>query len=179
MSFWALRHPPIDRTGRCIGQTVVPLALPLVDAVQSVMQSAPIQPDTIVSSDLPRCADLALAIADEMGTKVQLFAALREMSFGEWEGTLFDELDRNDHTRWRAWCADWQHETPPGGESLPDFQNRIANWLTEYGPQKSTVVVTHAGVLRAFQVLGGSSWESAMQTPYEFLAWHQFSIMQR
>jgi len=175
MTFWALRHPPIERSGRCIGQTVVPLLLPLVDSVQSAIHTAPVHPEKIVSSDLPRCADLAVAMGTKMNAEVQLFKALREMSFGAWEGRHFDDLDQTDHVRWRAWCADWQNETPPGGESLQQFQARIAQWLAQHGPEKNTVVVTHAGVLRAFQVLEGRSWGTAMQTPYEFLTWHPFS----
>ena len=174
MSFWAVRHPPIDRKGRCIGQTVMQPTVSMEDAVETVMKNSPMVPFRIVSSDQPRCANLAQALGGKMGIAVELFKDLREMNFGEWEGITYDDLDRIDRERWRAWCEDWQRKTPPGGESLLRLQHRVSNWLEQQNPEERTMVVTHAGVLRAFQVLEGSSWETAMQTPYGYLEWHQF-----
>ena len=174
MSFWGLRHPPIARDGRCIGQTVMQPTVSIAEAVRTAMTNRPMTPLQIVSSDQPRCAMLAHALGEAMGVSVFLFDDLREMNFGEWEGISFDDLDRFDRQRWRAWCENWQHDTPPGGESLATLEMRVSKWLDQHRPKENTLVVTHAGVLRAFQVLGGSSWDSAMQTPYGYLEWHQF-----
>ena len=171
MTIWTLRHPSVDRKGRCIGQTPVEMTAPIDDSVRKVIQSAPFVPSRLFSSDLPRCAQLAEGLAQHWGVYLEMTASLREMNFGEWEGRSYDEIDSSDAERWRTWCADWRHERPPGGESIDDLVERVSNWLQTHSPSSSDLLVTHAGVIRVFRVLGGESWEEAMAAQCPFLGW--------
>jgi alpha-ribazole phosphatase len=98
------------------------------------------------------------------------------MHFGEWEGRTYDEIDAEDGRRWRTWCADWRNATPPGGESLDAFVARISAWLEDQAPTTTDAIVTHAGVIRVFRVLSGSSWKEAMAADNPFLGWTEHSV---
>ncbi|MEC9389228.1 MAG: histidine phosphatase family protein [Myxococcota bacterium] len=176
MIVWTLRHPPIDRSGRCVGQTAVPLTMDLDEAVRSAVDTAPFVPLRVLSSDQPRCANLAHGIAGAWGVPVALSPRLREMSFGEWEGMAYDDIDRLDGARWRAWCDDWKRASPPSGESLPVFAARIRRWALDEPPDERTVVVTHAGVIRALRVMAGVSWDDAMAESHPYLGWMEHRL---
>ena len=171
MILWTLRHPPVDRQGRCVGQTVIETTMHAADAVQQAIDTAPFRPSRLFTSDLPRCATLAAGLADAWSIPLHIDARLREMNFGEWEGQTYDDIDTNDGSRWRAWCADWRNATPPGGESLDVFVGRIRDWLADQVPVPTDAIVTHAGVIRVFRVLSGSSWDDAMASDNPFLGW--------
>ncbi|MDG1401757.1 MAG: histidine phosphatase family protein [Candidatus Binatia bacterium] len=176
MTIWTLRHPPVDRQGRCVGQTVIETTISGADAVALAMEAAPFRPGKLFSSDLPRCATLARDLAAAWSVPVRTDARLREMDFGEWEGRTYDAIDAEDGPRWRAWCADWQTITPPGGESLHAFASRVGGWLEDQAPSPTDAIVTHAGVIRVFRALGGATWEEAMASDNPFLGWIQHSI---
>lgn len=177
MIVWTLRHPPIDRQGLCIGQTQRACTIPIEDAVAQAMASAPFVPVRIVGSDLPRCARLAEGLADAWGCDLTLNPQLREMSFGEWDGRSYDEIDATDSVRWRNWCDNWFSQAPPGGESTEQFSARIGAWLVDDQPCDRTAVVTHAGVIRVFQVMSGASWDDAMASQHGFLSWTRHAVM--
>jgi len=120
---------------------------------------------------------LARGIANTWGIPVALSPRLREMSFGEWEGMRYDDIDRLDGVRWRAWCDDWTRASPPGGESLPDFAARIRQWTSDEPPEERTVVVTHAGVIRALRVMAGASWDDAMAEDHPYLGWTEHRLL--
>ena len=176
MTLWTVRHPPVDRGGRCVGQTHLRPTMEISQAVERVSATAPFRPKQIFSSDLPRCADLATGLAAVWEIPLALTPALREVHFGEWEGRHYDDLQREDNSRWTAWCNDWQRRAPPGGESLPDFTARIEHWLDANQPSPETLLVTHAGVIRALQVLSGDEWTTAMATDHPFLGWRRHSL---
>lgn len=130
------------------------------------------QPDLVLSSPLSRATssvaalDLALDRTDER---------LSQGSLGEWEGRDADELRAAFPDEYRAW-RDGNH-TPPGGESLADFEARVVEVLIELadGDADRIVVVTHGGVIRA--ALAGLVGITAEQ-----LAEHRhsaFSIIER
>ena len=171
MTLWTLRHPPVDRGGRCVGQGRLDILIPLDDAVAQAMATAPLRPRRLYSSDQPRCARLAAELGKRWDLQPTFDAALREMHFGDWEGQHYDDLDRDDTTRWRHWCAHWQTAAPPHGESLPAFCQRIEAWLRRHGPFSETAVVTHAGVIRALHGVSGVPWPDAMSIKVPFLGW--------
>ena len=150
--------------------------MPHEDSMQQALDTAPFVPVRIVSSDLPRCLRLAKDLADSWGCELKLSPQLREMSFGQWDGLSYVEIDETDSVRWRAWCDDWLSQAPPGGESIDQFSSRIASFLTADQPCDRTALVTHAGVIRVLQVMAGKSWDVAMATQYPFLTWNHHEV---
>jgi alpha-ribazole phosphatase len=105
----------------------------------------------IVSSDLCRCADFAQKLGVERDLEVELNPGFREVGFGEWEGKSAEELLMEDNHAISAFWNDPVRNTPPGGESLPDFQQRvITTWLemlNRYAGEH-LLLVGHAGMMR-------------------------------
>ena len=92
---------------------------------------------------------------------------LRELSFGDWEGFTFAEMEAASG-RDIAGARErdkWNHRPPgQGGESYADLATRIAKWLGEVrGP---TLAVIHGGVVRTlFHLVGGLSEDEAAHAP--------------
>ena len=177
MNLWSLRHPPVDRQGRCIGQTPIATTDPTSESVRQVVACAPFVPKRLFSSDLPRCADLAAGLAAHWKIPLERAPALREMSFGEWEGRSYDDIDSTDGSHWRAWRDDWRFGTPPGGESVDDLMARVSAWIAKHTPSEVDLLVTHAGVVRALRVLSGETWEDAISAQCPFLGWQEHRIV--
>ena len=107
--------------------------------------------DQIISSTLSRCADFATTLSQETATPLCLNEQWREIDFGDWDGVPYKTLWQQHPTEIsQYWQNPWQH-TPPQGESLIDFDHRIAQaWqqlLQDYSGQH-ILVVTHGGVIR-------------------------------
>ncbi len=102
-------------------------------------------PAAIWSSDLPRAAQTAEAIARACGLAVQHEALLRERDFGALRGRPYDGLGFDPLA---------MQEAPPGGESLPDFEARIDEALQRAlaaaeGLDGALALVTHGLVIRS------------------------------
>ena len=82
-----------------------------------------VRPSRIVSSPLARAIQSAEPLARATGLKVELHDALREVTFGAWEGMRTDDLWADEG--FRAWCLDPERVTPPGGERLSEVAWRV------------------------------------------------------
>lgn len=104
----------------------------------------------VVSSDLARTVDTALAVALVTGLTVQTDPALRERSFGRFEGLTYDEIEQG----WPQDALRWRQREPDfgvgGGESLTVFSARcvaaVTHWAAAH-PGQAIAVVAHGGVL--------------------------------
>ncbi|WP_168226623.1 histidine phosphatase family protein [Tomitella fengzijianii] len=118
---------------------------------------AGMHPHAIVSSDLHRAYDTALAVGAATGVAVQTDPRLRETHLGEWQGRTHYEVDAvhpgaRDH--WRA-DATW---APPGGESRVQVAARAVPVVEEFVTRmdrrgtwadRPLLVVAHGGVIAA------------------------------
>jgi len=140
MQIFLIRHPrPLVGAGVCYGQLDVDCVDPLPLAAQLAARLPAGVP--VVSSPLRRARRLALALDANAGVD----ARLSEISFGAWEGQPWDAIARDDLD---AWAADVLHFAPPGGESVDQLRRRAIAFADSLkAPQ--TVIVTHAGILRA------------------------------
>jgi probable phosphoglycerate mutase len=106
--------------------------------------------DAIVSSDLLRAMHTALPLARRHGLRVRTDAALRERSFGVFQGFTYAHIARHwpeGAARWRARDAQF---APDGGETLSAFYRRVADAAQRLAREftgRSVVWVTHGGVL--------------------------------
>ena len=154
MKHYLMRHPAVSASDRCIGQTDLPLSgegnASLDDLAQVVRGVAP---DLIISSDLRRCRDLAQAAALQVECPVRLDARWREIHFGAWENRSWDEIRRTNEAGFERWSLGFQHESPPHGESFQDLLKRVAAAAEDLPRDRTALVVTHAGCLRALACL--------------------------
>lgn len=151
------RHGAVDTGGRRLayGHSDLPLSPAGEQASDDLAAMArdllpPI--DSVLSSDLRRCADLAWRLGAALGVPVELDPALREQHMGAWEGRSWEELTAEDEPGVQAWWADYLRARPPGGETYAELAARVESWWQRSAPRLSGgrhIVVTHIGVIRA------------------------------
>lgn len=106
--------------------------------------------DAIVSSDLSRALHTARPLAQRRGLRVRPDPALRERSFGVFQGFTYADITKH----WPEGAARWRSRdaafAPERGESLAAFYRRCVEaaqrLALEFGG-RSVVWVTHGGVL--------------------------------
>lgn len=116
------------------------------------------QPLLIVSSDLGRAFDTAVALGERSGLPIEVDMRLRETHLGDWQGMTHLEVDAaapGARLEWRN-DATW---APHGGESRVDVAARgmpviteLVADQTEWGtdePERPVVLVTHGGLIAA------------------------------
>ncbi|MEO6409525.1 MAG: histidine phosphatase family protein [Burkholderiaceae bacterium] len=99
----------------------------------------------IVSSDLPRALVTAQAIGTACRLDVSTSTLLRERDFGDWRGLSYDALGIDPMT---------MDEAPPAGESMADFERRVALAFDfilrkRHSLAAPLVVVSHGMLIRA------------------------------
>lgn len=165
--FQGLIDVPLDDQGRIQAKaTSAKLA--------SVLDTDTAKEVALQSSPLVRATEtmgfVAAALRRDQADIIQV-DALKEMSFGRWEGkTTLDVKDEYPAERKLRKLDRWNF-SPTGGESYADLADRVETWLQSLeGP---VVAVTHMGVLRVVAVVAtGCDRESAMQlVPDEAEIW--------
>ena len=147
MELLLCRHGETDwnRDRRLQGQTDVPLndaGRAQAAALARELAAEPI--DAVYSSDLARAYETARAVAEPHGLAVTPLPALRERSFGTWEGLTDAEiLERFPEARGRPWG---DAETR---EQLTERVLAAVRGLAERHPGGRVVVVAHGGPINA------------------------------
>ncbi len=164
----ALRHTQVAvRPGLCYGQIDEPLAATYQDELLRVQGTLPPPPFTrIISSPLTRCHRLAMDL--DRGP-VSKDARLMELSFGHWEGQLWEEIPR---ALSEYWTEDVVNRAPPAGESFRQIIARVQSFLEDsdaWSAGPHLLIVTHAGVIRALQhLIHGDDYDSCLRLPIGF-----------
>ena len=105
----------------------------------------------IISSPLLRCADFAQKLARRHAVPLALDERLREIDFGAWEGRTASALMAEEADALQQFWNNPVAYTPPGGELLTRFQERVLNAWSETiqnYPRQRILWVTHGGVIR-------------------------------
>ena len=107
--------------------------------------------NAVYSSSLQRCSLFSQAISKKDDIPLKESDALKEINFGNWDGQQISELYLHSKSEIEGYWADPWSITPPNGESMFDFENRINDFwsqiLKQHAGQK-LLLVTHAGVIR-------------------------------
>lgn len=116
------------------------------------------QPVLIVSSDLRRALDTAIALGERSGLPVLVDERLRETHLGDWQGLTHLEVDAAAPGARLAWRDDARW-APHGGESRVDVAARsmplVAELIAQQGewgldePDRPMVLVAHGGLIAA------------------------------
>jgi broad specificity phosphatase PhoE len=156
-----LRHGQTDYNAdsRMQGQLESELTdLGRAQAVAAAEVLAKRQPLLIVSSDLRRAYDTAVALGERTGLQVHVDTRLRETNLGDWQGLTHQEVDANAPGARQAWRDDatW---APHGGESRIDVADRSVPLVAELvaaehewgieDPDRPLVLVAHGGLIAA------------------------------
>jgi alpha-ribazole phosphatase len=87
--------------------------------------------DAVYCSDLSRAVKSAEIIAGHHGLAPVKVPALRERSFGVWEGMTFNEIKERFPGEFEAWADNPLAHSPVGGESTLEVKERVVKALNE------------------------------------------------
>ncbi len=134
--------PPLDETGQAQAAEVAPLV-------------ARFEPAVLVSSDLTRALQTALAVGEAAGLDPRKEPRLRETDVGQWQGLVDTEVAAG----WPGGLERWRDDpafAPPGGESRVDAGERALPVLHEVigtagsdAAGGTAVLVAHGGTITA------------------------------
>lgn len=159
-----IRHPVTDAPeGFCYGRTDVGLGPDAADQIAAALRTVP-PVAAIVASPARRCRELAERIAQRDGVPIRHDDRLWEHDFGDWEGRFWSEIPRAQS---EAWMQDLWNNASPGGERYRDVVARVGQAIE--GVQENELIVCHAGVIRAAQiVLERRSFDEVFATKIPF-----------
>jgi len=154
---YLVRHGETDwnAAGRWQGQTDV--ALNATGRTQAAQVAEALRGLTIagvVASDLGRASETGRIVAQAIGVPLAYVdSALRERSFGCFEGLTRQECEQRHPESWRAWLA--ERRPPPGGEDQAVLAQRVTAAVVNAAERvaaeaAAVVVVSHAAAIRAF-----------------------------
>jgi alpha-ribazole phosphatase len=152
-TLYLLRHGELEQKHVLAGHSDLLLSSvgeqQLVEKVKELPQI-----NQLFSSPLARCYIFAQLFAKQQRLTLQTSALLKEMNFGDWDGLPFETLWQTTSTEQSRlgdfWQNPWQH-TPPNGETMAEFTQRVdcwwQTWLTQK-PAGNSLAITHAGVIK-------------------------------
>ncbi|HEY8710438.1 MAG TPA: histidine phosphatase family protein, partial [Burkholderiaceae bacterium] len=143
---WVWRHPRAQgAAGRCIGRTDLGIdprrAKRLAHRILRTARQCGL-PRRVLTSPLRRCAAVGQWLR-RWGWRHERLPALLEMDFGRWDGRAWSQVAREEVD---AWCVEFLHHRPGGGETLHELFARVAAWQAPAAP---VVIVAHAGWMLA------------------------------
>jgi len=107
--------------------------------------------DRLISSPLQRCARFAAELGEQLNLPVQLEKDLQELHFGAWEGQSAAALMETDAEALGLFWADPYSFTPPQGEPVSDFAERVLGAVARlhqaYAGER-VLLISHGGVMR-------------------------------
>jgi broad specificity phosphatase PhoE len=112
--------------------------------------------DAAYASDLPRCVETAETILASHSMQLRRTPDLREQGYGEWEGRVFREIQRDDPVLYDALMKHPTDFIPPGGEGIPALLERVGRFVSAtreiHGPDETLLIVGHMGSVQALLV---------------------------
>ena len=208
MKLWLVRHAkPLIAPGICYGRLDVAAdANATAECARRLAIELPTD-IRVLASPLQRCQQLAQALQKlRPDLAFQADARLQEMDFGRWEGRAWDAIEPAEL---QAWTDDFSHyAVGHTGESVAAFMTRVAQAFDALGervdsgngwpalspdrvpkdkaqdasaqaPASATLWITHAGVIRAVQLLalGLRQIEHARQWPMDAPKYGQWQTL--
>ncbi|MBC7610192.1 MAG: histidine phosphatase family protein [Polaromonas sp.] len=157
MNLWLCRHAqPLIDSGICYGQ--LDMAADAMATRICAQKLAELLPAgvAVVSSPLQRCEQLVtvlIGLRPDFTYKTD--PRLKEMHFGDWEGRAWADIATNELD---AWTEDFaSHTVGHSGESVAQFMARVAQAFDELSPATDTLWITHAGVIRAAELIASGT----------------------
>lgn len=151
---WLVRHgePCAESRGRCYGQLDVELSAEgrmQVKAAAIHLGKEPIR--VIYSSPRQRALESAYILSSALSCKVVVEDRFREIDFGDFEGSRYDEIAQTHPKIYRQWMEHPTETQFPNGESFAQMQVRVIEAAHElYARHRGEMIsiVSHGGVNR-------------------------------
>jgi alpha-ribazole phosphatase len=180
MRLWLVRHAPVLlASGSCYGALDVAADTAATLATAQALAGVLPRGLQVSTSPLQRCEQLAQALQGlRPDLTVKSDARLREMNFGSWEGRRWDKIAQNEFDAWTDNFAG--HAVGGDGDTVRSVMARVGQAFDELAGDADAVWITHAGIIRATQLLarGIREVERADQWPLEATACGQWRTLE-
>ena len=146
-----LRHGELEggiKYRGTLDEALTPLGRKQMDMVWQRLQQ---DVDHIISSPLSRCAIPSMDWAKQAGISYELEPKIAELDYGLWEGLTHAEIEQAFPSQLHAWRNDPSGKTPPQGESMDAFAQRIAEFwqaFIHHNQHQHVLLVAHSGSSR-------------------------------
>ncbi|MEO8660587.1 MAG: histidine phosphatase family protein [Bryobacteraceae bacterium] len=143
-NLFVVRHAEPEMRGVMLGRTDSPLS---AAGRAAAAQLALLQPAIVYSSPLRRARETAAYI----DAPLEILYDLSEVSYGEWEGRTWEEIEAGWPHLAQQKLEHWLSVPAPGGETWEEVQVRAARALQRVrsGPFPA-IVVAHFGINSEF-----------------------------
>lgn len=158
-----IRHGPTEwnQLKRLQGRTDIGLSTEGRSDVRQWVVPTQFQKWRWVTSPLKRCVETA----ELLGANPTIEPALIEMSWGDWEGLIWQDLLAEKNPEMDENRSKGLDFRPVNGESPRDVQNRLHPLLTALN--EPTIAVSHKGVLQSLFALA-TGWDINSKSPVKF-----------
>ena len=145
-TIYLVRHTkPLIDEGICYGYSDISVSHSFeAEYSQIVSKLKGVNFSKVYSSPLQRCHKLASTLSNN----VVVDDRLKELNFGEWELKSWDYIYSLEEGK--NWFNSYLSTTCPSGESFIDLKNRVDSFISSTSLEKDSLIVTHAGVIKAF-----------------------------
>jgi broad specificity phosphatase PhoE len=150
-----IRHLEPDQSvhGRAYGSLDPPLSALAREQAAKLAQALDGVPlDAVYASPLRRALETATPLALHRKLVPVVHEGLRELDFGEIEGSRFEDIEESSPGLFRSWMSDPTGVSFPGGESFADLRLRVLGAAEEIRARyrgSGVALVAHGGVTRA------------------------------
>lgn len=154
MRLYLVRHGETDSNlqRRYQGQSDIPLNQTGIQQARKIAQRLSKEEiHAIYSSDLTRARETAEQIAQPHNLKVTSDIRWRELSFGNWEGLSYPEIQAKAPDELVLWQTDPAQYAPPHGETINQLATRVLSAFDELHAlhaEQTVLVVSHSGPLQ-------------------------------
>ncbi len=156
MKLTLVRHTSLNISSNiCYGQSDIDVSIKFDEELRVLREKLLNKEfDAIYSSPLQRCHKLAqaLSIEDTLNFSehnIVLDDRLKELHFGDWELSSWDDIPRDIFD---TWANDYANLAPPQGETFTQLHSRAKSFVEDmrtHSHGKNILVVTHGGLIRA------------------------------
>jgi probable phosphoglycerate mutase len=148
---YVARHGETDwnREARYQGRresNLTPLGVQQAGALATALAHESIE--RIIASPLRRCVGTAWPLSQRVRVAVETDPRVVEISHGDWEGRLRDDIAREDQQTFQQWQSQPQQVRFRQGESLADVQRRWRAFGAALVAEEGVCVVTHDVLVR-------------------------------
>lgn len=156
MKLTLVRHTSLNISSNiCYGQSDIDVSIKFNEELRVLREKLLNKEfDAIYSSPLQRCHKLALALSTDETLNISertivLDERLKELHFGDWELSSWDDIPRDTFD---TWAKDYANLAPPKGETFSQLHIRAKSFVDDvsnHSQDKNILVITHGGLIRA------------------------------
>jgi broad specificity phosphatase PhoE len=160
MQLYFIRHGEVEEKyhkvfgGSRIDMCLSPLGLKQGEAVAAWLKDVKL--DGLYASPMLRVQQTLAPLAKQHGMQPELMTGLREIDFGDWTGSRWDEVQKNFGVSAFDWLEIIESNGIANGEDIGGLKSRVQECLLKIihaHPHQKVAIFCHGGIIRVMIAL--------------------------